>query len=190
MAAISNYFNVRHAIVFPYARTSLYYILKGLRLKKESQVLMTPFNIYPMVDVIRSLGLKACFIDINLEDYGPDYEQLEEALKRKPCCFVLTHLFGYIPNMELICNLCAKYEIPLIEDISQAIGAQYKGSYLGTFGIASMYSASLGKFVDGYNGSFVLTNCNQLNGELLEYSLNMASVSKQRIRRIVQRTLC
>ena len=90
---------------------------------------MTPFNIYPMLDVIKNLELKPTFIDINLEDFGPNYSELESSLSRKPYCFFLTYLFGYVPNMEYILNLCKKYDVILIEDISHSIGSKYKNQY-------------------------------------------------------------
>ena len=51
--------------------------------------------------------------------------------------FFLTYLFGYVPDLDLILNLCKKYNVILIEDISQNIGAKYKNQALGTFGKVS-----------------------------------------------------
>ena len=77
---------------------------------------MTPFNISPMVDVIDSLGFKPVFIDINLTDFGPNYEELEKYLKKTNIkCFLLTYLFGYVPDIELIDSLCRKHDVYLIE---------------------------------------------------------------------------
>ena len=59
--------------------------------------------------------------------------------------------------MDYILNLCKKYNVILIEDISHSIGSKYKNQYLGTFGYASIYSSSL-IHVDSFCGSFVLTN--------------------------------
>ena len=39
---------------------------------------MTPYNIGPMVNIIEFLGFEPIFVDINLNDYGPDYKHLEE----------------------------------------------------------------------------------------------------------------
>ena len=145
---ICNFFDVKNSILSPYARTSLYVVLKALNLKPGSEILLTPFNISPMLDIIEELGFKPIFIDINIKDFGPNYEELEIILKRKPACFLLTYLFGYVPNMEKILSCCDKYNVPIIEDISQNIGSLYKGKLLGKFGAASIYSCSLSKFVD------------------------------------------
>ena len=53
---------------------------------------MTPFNIYPMIDVIKNLGFEPLFIDLNLDDFGPEYSKLEDYLKRSDVeCFFLTY---------------------------------------------------------------------------------------------------
>ena len=74
---IKTFFGSSEAVLFPYARTSLFALLKSLNIPKGSQILMTPFNIFPMIDVIKNLELRPLFIDINLKDFGPDYSKLE-----------------------------------------------------------------------------------------------------------------
>jgi len=71
--------------------------------------------------------------------------------------------------MDFICELCNKYDVPLVEDISQNIGSKYKGKLLGKFGFASFYSASLTKYVDGYNGAFVLLNSKVILNKVSEF---------------------
>ena len=186
---INKIYHPYKSILYPYARTSFYATLKHLNLSEGDQILMTPFNVSPMLDIIQSLKLKPVFIDINLEDFGPKYNDLEKYLSKKPSCFFLTYLFGYVPNMDLIMRLCTKYNVPLIEDFSQNIGASYKGRLLGTFGTVSFYSASITKFVDGYNGSFLLTKDELLFDKIHSFSTTLKKPSKSRLRKIIRRTL-
>lgn len=186
---IANFFEVKHCILMPYARTCFYTVLKSLNLPPESEVLMTAFNIAPMLHIVHELGLKPKIIDINLEDFGPDYEMLEEELSLKPRCFLVTYLFGMVPDISLISDLCKKYQVYLIEDISQNIGGKHNGKRLGTFGDAAIYSASITKYVDGYNGAFILTNHNELYRKATDMILKFTKPSAKRIRLIILRTL-
>ena len=186
---ISSYFDTSHAIIFPFARTSLYAILKSLDLQKGSEILMTPFNISPMIDVIKNLGLKPTFVDINHEDFGPDFSSLELMLSKRPACFFVTYLFGYVPDLDYIIQLCNKYEVILIEDISHAVGAKYKNRYLGTFGYASIYSSSLTKYIDSFCGSFVLTKNEILAIKLKDFYKKLSKPSSLRIRKTIFKTL-
>ena len=186
---ITNYFDIKDPILFPYARTCLLAILKSMKLKKGSSILMTPYNIGPMVNVIESLGFKPKFVDINLEDFGPDLIDLRKKIVEKPSCFLLTYLFGNVPQMDNILNICKEYNVPIIEDISQSIGSKYKGKLLGKFGLVSFYSASLTKYVDGYNGAFILVNSKPLKSSIKEFSQSFLPPDKWRIRLIITKTL-
>ena len=186
---ICSYFNSKNVVLTPYARTSLYLTLKALNIPPGSEILMTPFNISPMLDVIEKLNLKPIFIDINLTDFGPRYNQLDKLLRKKPACFILTYLFGYVPNLKLITDYCKKYKVPLIEDFSQNIGATFQNKLLGTFGLASIYSASLTKYVDGYSGSFIISNDDNFTDKIKEISNNFLNTNPKRVKKIILTTL-
>ena len=188
-AAVCSRLGASHASLFPYARTGLHAVLRSLRLPPGSEVLLTPITIGPMLEVIVSLGLKPVFIDIELDTFGPDLDDLARRLKRRPAAFLLTYLFGSVPKMDAIVSACADAGTPLIEDFSHAIGASFDGRPLGTFGCAGIYSASLLKYVDGYNGAFVITNDASLSRGLADEALRLTTPDPRRIRRIVQRTL-
>ena len=175
--------------LLPYARTCFYCLIKSLDIPKGSEVLMTPFNIYPIINIIESFDLKVKFIDINLYDFGPNYSDLDHHLSRRPSFFLLTYLFGYVPNLNLILDKCRKYGVPLIEDFSQAIGATYNDRLLGTFGDASFYSASLTKYVDGYNGAFLLKKNFDKDNKIKIYLNSFEKPNKKRLKSIIFKTI-
>ncbi|WP_269607980.1 DegT/DnrJ/EryC1/StrS family aminotransferase [Prochlorococcus marinus] len=187
--SISSYFDNYNVTLFPYARTALHAVLKSLDIPKGSKVLMTPINIGPMLNIIESLDLHVDFVDVNLVDFGPNYIHLEDKLAESPSCLFLTYLFGYVPDVEVIVNLCKKYNVRLIEDISQSIGSKFDKKLLGTFGSAAIYSASLTKYVDGYNGAFAITNSASIYKSVENYQKKLNNPDKNRIRGIVSKTL-
>tara|TARA_B100001093_G_C26853941_1_gene1026463 strand:+ start:3768 stop:5015 length:1248 start_codon:yes stop_codon:yes gene_type:complete len=186
---VSQHFGYENVILFPYARSAFHSILTCLNLPKESEILLTPISIGPMLEVIKSLGHKPIFVDIELETFCADIEDLKGKLKKKPACFLLTYLFGYVPDVETIAKLCRKNGIPLIEDISHNIGASYNGSPLGTFGTAAIYSASLLKYVDAYNGAFIATQSQVLAKSLRQKVSKYKNPNPTRIAKIIQTTL-
>ncbi|MBK7058952.1 MAG: DegT/DnrJ/EryC1/StrS aminotransferase family protein [Leptospiraceae bacterium] len=186
---ISKKFNYDNVVLFPYARTAFHAILVSLNLPKNSEILVTPITIGPMLEVIKTLGHKPVFVDIELETFCVDLNDLKTKLKTKPPCFLLTYLFGYVPNIEEIASICQENNTLLIEDISHNISASYNGKFLGSFGYASIYSASLLKYVDGYNGAFVATKDKELV-QLLESEVSKyIEPNPRRIARIIQTTL-
>jgi dTDP-4-amino-4,6-dideoxygalactose transaminase len=164
---IARIFGARHVVLFPYARSAFLAIVKSLNLPPKSEILLTPISIGPMLEVILALGHKPVFVDIELETFCVDLEDLKKKLAAKPACFLLTYLFGYIPNVEAVVEACRQSGTVLLEDISHNIGGSSGGKPLGLHGEAGIYSASLLKYVDGYNGAFVVTN-NEKLAALLE----------------------
>ena len=187
--AVGERFNVSNTIAFPYARTGLHAVLVAMRLPRGSTVLMTPITIGPMLEVITSLGFRPEFVDIELGTFGPDLEDLDRKLKTRPAVFLLTYLFGYVPNISNILSACADSGVRVIEDFSHNIGSSFDGRPLGTFGEAGIYSASMLKYVDGYNGAFVITNDELLGQSLGSASEKLVHPAPRRIQRCILKTL-
>ena len=174
---------------FPFARTGLHAILSNLNMPKGSKILMTPITIGPMVEVIKSLGYEVVFVDIETDTFGPCLKSLQEKLDAGASCFLLTYLFGYVPDIREIVRICRSSGSYVIEDISHNLGACFDSKPLGIWGDASVYSASLLKYVDGYNGAFTLTKTSSLGSSLKHYVYNLNQPDFRRVRKIVFKTL-
>jgi perosamine synthetase len=186
---LRNRFSVEHVELFPYARTAFYSALVSLNLPKGSKVLMTPITIGPMLEIVINLGYEPIFVDIELETFGPDLDDLKFKLQEGPSCFLLTYLFGYVPDVGKIAEMCKLANCTLLEDISHNIGGQYEGKPLGTFGAVGIYSASLLKYVDGYNGAFALISSAELDEKLTAQAASLSEPNPKRIRDSVRRTI-
>jgi dTDP-4-amino-4,6-dideoxygalactose transaminase len=181
-------FGYDHVVLFPYARSAFHAILKALDLPEKSEILLTPITIGPMLEVILALGHKPVFVDIELETFCVDPVDLKKKLQRKPACFLLTYLFGYVPDIEAIAGTCQEAGTILIEDISHNIAASSNGKALGSFGAAAIYSASLLKYVDAYNGAFVATR-DKLLAQRLELEVSKyREPDHRRIAKIIRTT--
>ena len=123
-----------------------------------------PYTWVSTVEVIRQVGAKPVFVDIN-EDLNIDVNKIEKKINRKTKAIVPVHWSGRICDMDTIINLANKYKLFVVEDAAQALGARYKGNHSGTFGIAgaiSFYPAKvMGCFGDG--GALVTNNYDIFN---------------------------
>ncbi|MFZ4471088.1 MAG: DegT/DnrJ/EryC1/StrS family aminotransferase, partial [Pirellula sp.] len=182
-------FGFENVVLFPFARSAFHALLRSLDLPINSEILMTPITIGPMLEVVTDLGYRPVFVDIELETFSVNLIDLEEKLKGRPACFLLTYLFGYVPDIERISELCRRADIPLIEDISQNIGATFGGQALGSFGCAAIYSASLFKYVDSYNGAFAATKDRSLAQRLEQEAATYSEPDSRRVGRIIRRSL-
>lgn len=93
------------------------------------------------------------------KDHLIDVKSIEEAITPRTKAIIPTQLNGQVCDMDGILVLCKKYNLILIEDAAQSLGAKYKGKLAGTFGIASAYSFYPAKVVGCFgDGGAVVTN--------------------------------
>lgn len=164
--AFKNRFNTKNAVIFPHARTALHFILKSLRLEEGDEVLMTPLTIADMVNSIHTSGLKPVFVDIELDTFSFDIEQLKKAITPRSKVMLVTYIFGIVPDMEKIQQIARENNLKIIEDASQCFDASYKGQTIGTFGEAAFFSLTNFKICSSLFGGMVITNNEELANRL------------------------
>lgn len=155
---LASFLSVRHCIAMPTCRVAFYYVLKSLKLSPGDEVLLTPLTIPDIVNAVRILGLKPVFVDLSVESQSVDVKDISKKISPKTKVMLLTYLSGIVPDMGSIMEEVKKYDLVLIEDISQSYGASYKGKLLGTFGTASIGSFSTAKTIATLLGGCILTS--------------------------------
>lgn len=132
--------------------------MMALDFKPGDEVIVPAFTYVATVEVIALLGLKPIFIDVTSDTFELDVSQLEDKITSKTVGVVTVHLYGQCSNMEEILKICKKYDIRVIEDTAQAIGAMYtfsngskkQAGTMGDFGTTSFFpSKNLGCYGDG-----------------------------------------
>jgi len=98
-------------------------------------------------------GAKPVFVDIISQTYGMDVSQIEKRLNKKTKAILPVHLFGHPVNMDPLLEIAAENNLVVIEDASQAHGAEYHGRRVGALGHAGCFSfyptKNLGAYGDG-----------------------------------------
>lgn len=173
--------SVKHAVTCGNGTDALQIAMMGLGFRPGDEVIVPAFTYIAAVEVIALLGLVPKFIDVREDTFELDYEQLENCITEKTVGIVPVHLFGQCSNMEAILKVAKKYNLAVIEDTAQAMGAEYifqDGSKqfagtVGTIGTTSFFpSKNLGCFGDG---GALLTN-----DEVLAQQVHMIANHGQR----------
>lgn len=122
------------------------------------EVITTTFTFFATAGCISRVGAKPVFVDINPDTYNIDYVEIEKAITDKTKAIIPVHLFGQCADMAEINEIADKYNIFVIEDAAQAIGADYlyfnefvtKAGSMGHYGCFSFFpTKNLGAFGDG-----------------------------------------
>src|SRR5262245_6451448 len=138
-AAIARFIGVKYAIAMPQARVALYCALRSI-IKDRRKVIMSPYTIYDIVNMVVSAGGKPIFADVKRETWNVDAEQIEQLIDDETGAVLITHLHGLACDVERISRLCKARDIPLIEDCAQAFGANVGLRRVGAFGTFGVFS--------------------------------------------------
>jgi CDP-6-deoxy-D-xylo-4-hexulose-3-dehydrase len=110
------------------------------------------------VNPIIQFGAVPVFVDVELGTYNIDVTKLEAAISPKTKAIMLAHTLGNPYNLEVICALCKKYNLWLIEDCCDALGSTYDGKMVGTFGDIGTMSFYPAHHITMGEGGAVFTN--------------------------------
>lgn len=150
---IGQYTGVKHAIGVANGTDALVICLRALNIGVGDEVITTPYTFFASAETTSVLGATPVFADIDPHTLCIDVEKVEEKITSRTKAIIPVHIFGQMCDMDKLMALSAKYNIPIIEDACQAIGAEYNGKKAGAIGLMGTYSffpsKNLGCFGDG-----------------------------------------
>jgi len=156
---ISEYCNVQHAVGVASGSDALLLALMAINIGYGDEVITTPYTFFATASSISRLGAKPVFVDIDAKTYNINPELIEEKITDKTKAIIPVHLYGQCADMEPILEIGKRYNISIIEDAAQAIGAEYKGRKAGSMGDMGCLSFFPSKNLGGYgDGGMVITN--------------------------------
>ena len=128
---LCSYFDVDHAVTVDSGTRALQFALEALGIGGGDTVVTTPATFIATANVIVRTGATPRFVDIDLDTYGPDIEELSRICKNESIDAVMpVHLYGYPMDIDRIRE--AVGDVPIVSDACQAHGAKRDGYKIGT----------------------------------------------------------
>ena len=155
---LADYLKVNYVVSCGNGTDALQIALMSLGLNRGDEVLVPTFTFVSTVEVVCLLGLVPVFLDVDEDTFLLDSSLIESHLSSKTKAIIPVHLFGQCCNMYKIQSIADKYNLFIVEDAAQSIGAKYLSTSsgdkfagtIGNIGITSFYpSKNLGCFGDG-----------------------------------------
>ena len=171
---IAGYCSSKHAVGVSSGTDALLISLMAADIGSQHTVVTTPYTFFATAGSIFRTGAKPIFVDIDPDTYNISPESLESVIAAmtgkelaRLKAVMPVHLYGQCADMDPILKIANEYNLFVIEDAAQAIGAEYRGRRAGAmsdFGCFSFFpSKNLGAFGDG---GIVITGSDELYDKL------------------------
>ena len=159
----SKYVNVDYSVAVDNGTNALILAAHALGISKGDEVIMSPRTFVASAFSIMHLGAKPIFVDIDRNSQNMDASLIEQAITPNTKAIMAIHIAGWPCEMNIIQDICKKYNLYLIEDCAQAHGAQYNNQSVGSFGDVNAWSFRQDKIMStAGEGGMVTTNNKEL----------------------------
>jgi len=162
----AQYCCTKYAIGLNSGTDALFLALKALNIGEECEVITVPNSFLASVSAIVSSHARPVLVDIK-DDFNINPDLIEQKITKKTKAILPVHLTGRPADMNSICKIAKKYNLSIIEDCAQAIGAEYHGKKVGKFGIGCFSLHPLKNLSACGDGGVITTDDDEVYKKLL-----------------------
>jgi len=161
---IAEYVGIEHAAAVNSGTAAIHLALQMVGVTAGDTVICSTLTFAASANPIVYLGAEPVFIDSEPESWNMSPSALQQALMeltglgRKPKAVIVVNLYGQSADMDPITEICNRFDVPLIEDAAESLGAKYKGRASGTFGVMGIYSFNGNKIITTSGGGMLVSN--------------------------------
>jgi len=153
---------VGHSVALSSGTSALHLALLMLGVEPGDEVITSTLTFAATANAITYVGATPVFIDSERDTWNMDPQLLAEELracarrKKLPKAVVVVDLYGQCADYNPIREVCARYDVPIIEDAAEALGATYDGQSAGTFGVFGVFSFNGNKIITASGGGMLV----------------------------------
>ena len=155
--AICQTFGCKHAQLVSSGTAALTTAMGALGIGYGDEVILPAFTFVASFEAVLSVGAVPVFVDVD-DSLTLDPQAVRNAITQKTKCIMPVHMCGSMADMDALQAICKEFDLLLLEDACQSIGATYKGKKLGTIGDAGTFSFDFVKTITCAEGGAVMTN--------------------------------
>lgn len=152
----------KHAIVVDHGTSALMAALIGHGIGEGDEVLVPTMTFIATVNAVSAVGATPVLVDCDPKTLNVTPELLRAKITKKTRAILFVDVYGMPCDIDAISELAREYELDLIEDAAEAIGATYKGRQLGESQHTVVISFHMAKLVACVEGGCILTNDDEM----------------------------
>ncbi|MEO0900172.1 MAG: aminotransferase class I/II-fold pyridoxal phosphate-dependent enzyme [Bacteroidota bacterium] len=145
-----------YALATSNGTVALHLALVALGIGEGDEVIVPDLTFAASINAIIYAGATPVLIDVNKDDWNIDVSKIEKLITPKTKAIMPVHLYGYPAEMDSIMAIAEKHNLLVVEDAAEALGSEWKGKRVGSYGHAATYSFFGNKTITTGEGGMVL----------------------------------
>jgi dTDP-4-amino-4,6-dideoxygalactose transaminase len=160
------YLGAPHVLALTSATAGLHLVLTALNLKPGDEVITTPMTFAATLNTIVLAGGRPVLVDVEPGTYNMDVTRIEKAVTKRTRAIMPVHFAGLPVDLDPLYDIAKKHGLRVIEDAAHAIGTEYKGRRIGSFGDIQVFSFHPNKNMTTGEGGCVATRDEKLASDV------------------------
>src|ERR1700722_12673867 len=156
--AIASYTGAPFAVGVSSGTAGLHLCILALDIRLGEEVIVPSFAFVAAANAIRYVGANPVFVDIDPVTLNMDPGLTEAAITKKTKAILAVHTFGYPADMDALLTIARRHGLLVIEDACEALGAEFQGRKVGSFGDAGVFAFYPNKQITTGEGGMVVTH--------------------------------
>jgi len=156
--SLARYIGTSHAIAVNSGTSALHLCIRALGISEGDEVIVPSFAFIAVANVLRYERALPVFIDIDPQTLNLDPARIEEAITPRTRAIIVVHTFGCPAALGEILEIARRHQLFVIEDACEALGAQFDGRKVGSFGDAGVFGFYPNKQITSGEGGMIVTN--------------------------------
>lgn len=154
----AKYCGAKYAVAMINGTATLHSALNALGLQENDEVIVPSLTYISTANSIIMQGAKVVFCDIQEETYNINPKKIKEKITKNTKVIMPVDLYGHMYDIEEVNLLTKKYNLKIIEDAAQSVGAEYEGKKAGAYSDVASYSLYATKNLTAGLGGILITN--------------------------------
>ncbi|OGC47046.1 hypothetical protein A2886_03045 [candidate division WWE3 bacterium RIFCSPHIGHO2_01_FULL_42_13] len=160
--AFAQYCGTEHAVALNSGTAAIHTALHAAEIGPGDSVITAPFTFIATANPILMQGGNIKFADIEPDTFNIDAQLLEGAYDPSVKAILPVDLYGQPCDYDAISNFAEQYELTVIEDACQSVGAEYKGRKTGSLGRIACFSLYATKNIMSAEGGVITTDSEEV----------------------------
>ncbi|HOT90412.1 MAG TPA: DegT/DnrJ/EryC1/StrS family aminotransferase [Anaerolineae bacterium] len=159
---VAEYIGVKHALAVSSGTAALHLLVRALGLGPGDEVLVPSFTFAASVNAILYEGATPVFVDIEPDTYNLDPQDVARKVTSRTKAIMAVDVFGHPVEWDAILEVAGQYGLRVIDDSCEALGAEYRGRKLGSFGDGAAFAFYPNKQMTVGEGGIIVTDNDEI----------------------------